>query len=68
MARFFIDRPVFAIVVSLVITIAGLLALTSLPVAQYPRITLPTINISTAIWAPTPRWWSRRWRSSSSSR
>lgn len=47
MARFFIDRPVFAIVLSLVITLCGLLALKLLPVAQYPQITLPTINVST---------------------
>ncbi len=48
MVRFFIDRPVFSIVISLVITIGGLLAMAVLPIAQYPRITLPTINISTA--------------------
>lgn len=48
MVRFFIDRPVFSIVISLVITITGLLAMLVLPIAQYPRITLPTINISTA--------------------
>ena len=47
MARFFIDRPVFAIVLSLFITLSGLLALAVLPIAQYPRITLPTINVST---------------------
>ncbi len=47
MARFFIDRPVFAIVLSLVISLCGLLALRVLPVAQYPKITLPTINVST---------------------
>ncbi len=46
MARFFIDRPVFAIVLSLVISLCGLLALRILPVAQYPQITLPTINVS----------------------
>ncbi len=48
MARFFIDRPVFAIVLSLVVLIAGLLALSGLPIAQYPRITLPTINVTAA--------------------
>ena len=46
MARFFIDRPVFAIVLSLFITLSGLLALTVLPIAQYPRITLPTIKVN----------------------
>jgi hydrophobe/amphiphile efflux-1 (HAE1) family protein len=47
MAQFFIDRPVFAIVVALVITLAGVIAGVNLPVAQYPDITLPTINVST---------------------
>ena len=38
MARFFIDRPVFAWVVSILIILAGSLAITQLPVAQYPSI------------------------------
>src|SRR5690554_720815 len=46
MARFFTDRPVFAWVIALFIMIAGALALTRLPVAQYPAIAPPTINIS----------------------
>jgi multidrug efflux pump len=45
-ARFFIDRPVFAAVISIVITIAGLVSLLVLPVAQYPEITPPTIQVS----------------------
>ncbi len=44
-ARFFIDRPAFAIVISLVILIAGALSLTQLPIAQYPQITPPTVQI-----------------------
>nr|WP_324257647.1 multidrug efflux RND transporter permease subunit [Cellvibrio fontiphilus] len=48
MAHFFIDRPVFAIVLSLFISLCGGLALSVLPIAQYPQITLPTINVSTA--------------------
>jgi hydrophobe/amphiphile efflux-1 (HAE1) family protein len=48
MAAFFIDRPVFAIVLSLVILIAGTLALLGLPIAQYPQITLPTISVTAA--------------------
>src|SRR5262249_36609140 len=39
LSRFFIDRPVFATVLSVVITLVGGIALISLPVAQYPRIT-----------------------------
>ena len=45
-AKFFIDRPVFATVLSLVIVIIGLVALTGLPIAQYPEVTPPTISIS----------------------
>lgn len=46
MARYFIDRPVFAWVIALVIMLAGALALTRLPVAQYPNIAPPAIAIS----------------------
>jgi len=45
-SRFFIDRPVFAAVLSIVITIAGLVAMLTLPVAQYPEITPPTVQVS----------------------
>ena len=43
--RFFIDRPIFATVLSVFITLAGSLAVTVLPVAQYPPIAPPTIQI-----------------------
>ena len=46
-SRFFINRPIFAAVVSIVIIIAGLVTLQSLPVAQYPEISPPTISVST---------------------
>lgn len=46
MARYFIDRPVFAWVIAIVIMLAGGLALTRLPVAQYPDIAPPAISIS----------------------
>jgi len=45
-SRFFIDRPIFASVVSIIITLAGSLALLSLPIAQYPPITPPTVQVS----------------------
>src|SRR5262245_42584701 len=45
-ARFFIDRPVFAWVMSIVITLAGFVAMFALPVAQYPEITPPTVEVS----------------------
>ncbi|PTN32789.1 efflux RND transporter permease subunit [Desulfonatronum sp. SC1] len=44
--KYFIDRPVFASVLSIVMTLAGALALINLPVAQYPEITPPTVNVS----------------------
>src|SRR5271154_5374101 len=46
MSRFFIDRPIFATVLSLVIALTGLIAYRYLSVAQYPRITPPGISIS----------------------
>ncbi len=46
MARFFIDRPVFAIVIALILSLAGVLSLTGLPVAQYPEIAPPTVKIT----------------------
>src|SRR5271169_5834165 len=44
--RFFIDRPIFATVLSIAIALAGAIALFSLPVAQYPRITPPGVVVS----------------------
>ncbi len=46
MAKFFIHRPVFAIVISLVILIAGLVCIPNLPIAQYPEICPPVIQVS----------------------
>ncbi len=45
-ARFFIDRPRFAIVISLVLTLGGLISLFSLPISLYPDITPPEIRVS----------------------
>ena len=42
----FIDRPRLAIVIAVVITIAGLLALTRIPVAQFPDIVPPQVQVS----------------------
>jgi multidrug efflux pump subunit AcrB len=47
LSRFFIDRPIFASVLSIVVTLAGGIALFTLPVTQYPEITPPTIEVST---------------------
>ena len=46
MSRFFITRPIFSSVISIVIVIAGLVAALGLPVAQYPNITPPSVVIS----------------------
>ena len=46
MARFFIDRPIFAWVIAIVIMLAGGLSILSLPVSQYPAIAPPTIAIN----------------------
>ncbi|MCL4183579.1 MAG: multidrug efflux RND transporter permease subunit [Burkholderiaceae bacterium] len=48
MSRFFIDRPIFAAVLSIVIVLAGLVASQVLPVAQYPEIAPPTVTIGTS--------------------
>ncbi len=46
MSRFFIDRPIFAWVIAIAIMLAGLLAINSLAITQYPEIAPPTISIS----------------------
>jgi multidrug efflux pump len=46
LSRFFIDRPIFAWVIAIVIMLAGALAIRTLPVAQYPDIALPQVTIS----------------------
>ena len=47
MAKFFIHRPIFAIVISLIIVLVGTLAGFQLPIAQYPQISPPTISVGT---------------------
>ncbi|WP_028115227.1 efflux RND transporter permease subunit [Ferrimonas senticii] len=46
MARYFIDRPIFAWVIAIIIMLAGALAITKLPVSQYPSIAPPTVAIT----------------------
>jgi multidrug efflux pump subunit AcrB len=45
-SKFFIDRPIFASVMSIMITLGGCIARAGLPVAQYPEITPPTVEVS----------------------
>ncbi|SEJ08765.1 hydrophobic/amphiphilic exporter-1, HAE1 family/multidrug efflux pump [Sphingomonas sp. OV641] len=46
MARYFIDRPIFAWVIAIVLMLAGAIAIRSLPVAQFPEIAPPTVSIT----------------------
>ncbi|MFL6711498.1 MAG: efflux RND transporter permease subunit, partial [Sulfurifustis sp.] len=46
LAHFFIDRPVFAWVIAIIIVLAGLLALRGLPVAQYPEVAPPALQVT----------------------
>lgn len=47
-SRFFIERPVFAMVISIVILLAGLVAMRALPIAQYPEIVPPQVSVTAA--------------------
>src|SRR5260221_2628035 len=47
MAKFFIDRPIFAIVIAILIMVAGALSIFPLPIEQYPPIAPPSVQIST---------------------
>ena len=46
MARFFIDRPIFAWVIAIFITLGGVLSMFNLPVAQYPNVAPPQVTLS----------------------
>jgi multidrug efflux pump subunit AcrB len=45
LSKFFIDRPIFAAVISVVIVIGGLVSVRTLPIAQYPEIAPPTVEV-----------------------
>ncbi len=45
-SKFFLDRPIFAFVISILITLAGLASLHNLPIAQYPEIAPPEVNVT----------------------
>jgi multidrug efflux pump len=61
MAQFFINRPIFAWVIALFITVIGIVAVTQLPIAQYPPVAPPSIVLSvsypgaSSTWRPWPR-------------
>ncbi len=52
-SSFFIHRPIFASVLSIIITLAGGIAMWTLPVAQYPEIAPPTVEVSASYPAQT---------------
>src|SRR5437764_1219488 len=45
-SKFFIDRPIFAAVLSIIVVLAGGIAVWTLPIAQYPEITPPTVEVA----------------------
>ncbi|MDE6134062.1 MAG: efflux RND transporter permease subunit, partial [Muribaculaceae bacterium] len=45
-SKFFINRPIFATVIAIIMILAGVLTVKTLPVAQYPDITPPTVYVS----------------------
>jgi len=47
-SKFFINRPIFAIVIAIMITLAGLISMVNLPIARYPQISPPSVQVSTA--------------------
>ena len=49
MPKFFIRRPIFAIVIAIALVIIGVLAGLSLPVAQYPKISPPTVSVRVVV-------------------
>jgi multidrug efflux pump len=55
LSRFFIDRPIFAVVLSLVILVAGGLSLLRLPVSEYPQVVPPTVVVRAAYPGASPR-------------
>lgn len=55
MAKFFINRPIFAWVIAIVIMLAGTLSILNLPVSMYPQIAPPQVSISATYPALLPR-------------
>jgi multidrug efflux pump len=54
-SRFFVDRPIFAAVISLLIFISGLMAMFRLPIAEYPEVTPPSVVVSAAFPGANPK-------------
>jgi len=54
-SKFFINRPIFAIVIAIMITLAGLISMVTLPIARYPQISPPSVRVSTMYTGATPQ-------------
>jgi len=73
MARFFINRPIVAMVISIVTVLLGVVAMSGLPIAQYPEIVPPMVQVTTTFVGASattsrPRSPRRRSRRSTASR
>ena len=53
-SRFFIDRPIFAAVLSILIFLAGLVSIFNLPVSEYPEVSPPSVVVTTAYPGASP--------------
>ena len=54
-SKFFIDRPIFAAVMSIVIFIGGLIAIPSLPISEYPEVVPPAVMVRTVYPGANPK-------------
>lgn len=57
MANFFIDRPIFAWVLAIILCLTGALAISTLPVEQYPNLAPPNVRISASYPEPLLKHW-----------
>lgn len=53
--RFFIDRPIFAIVLSILMVLAGIVAFFQLPLSEYPAVTPPTVQVTASYTGANPQ-------------
>ena len=49
-SHFFIDRPIFASVISILVTLVGVISFLALPITEYPQIAPPTVVVNAAMW------------------
>ncbi|HCI2557590.1 TPA: efflux RND transporter permease subunit, partial [Pseudomonas aeruginosa] len=54
-ARFFVDRPIFAAVLSIIIFVVGLIAIPLLPVSEYPEVVPPSVQVRATYPGANPR-------------